>query len=208
MPRSPTAAHDATLLKHAVDGTILLWHSAKEDSFPVVNVAVYDFSQHLCARPIDRGDTVDVKDDVFVVLRCPHARQGRVGGIRTVELESPEAVLEIARVGEGEGFGDLDDEAAFDEFEGLRVFLCVLELVLCAGYFAQDLDARFCGVADYREEGEADAKGDAEGQGVEDRGGEDEKHESEFRPAADVEKKLDVVGGFLDKGVGNNGYHG
>ena len=131
-----------------------------------------------------------------------------MGGVRAVELESPETVLEVARVGEGEGFGDLDDEAALDEFEGLGVFLCVFELVLRAGDFAEDLDAGFGGVADDGEDGEADAEGDAEGEGVEDCGGEDEEHEGEFRPAADVEEEFDVVGGFFDKGVGDDGYHG
>ena len=86
---------------------------------------------------------MDVEDDVLVVLRCPHARQGRVRRVGAVELESPEAVFEIARVGEGEGFGDLDDEAAFDELEGFGVVLRVLELVLGARYFAQDLYAGF-----------------------------------------------------------------
>ena len=151
---------------------------------------------------------MDVKDDILIMLRCAHARQGRVGGIRAVELESAETVLEVAGISKGEGFGDLDDEAAFDEFEGLRVLLCVFELVLRAGDFAEDLDAGFCGVADDGEDGEADAEGDAEGEGVEDCGGEDEEHEGEFRPAADVEEELDVVGGFLDKGVGDHGYHG
>lgn len=87
---------------------------------------------------------MDVEDDVFVVLRCSHAWQGGVGGIGTVEFESPETVLEIAGVGEGEGLGYLDDEAAFDEFECFRVIFRVLKLVLCAWYFAQDLYARFC----------------------------------------------------------------
>ena len=151
---------------------------------------------------------MDVKDDVFIMLRSAHAREGRVRGVRAVELESAETVLEIAGISKGEGFRDLDDEAALDELEGLRVFLCVFELVLRAGDFAEDLDAGFCGVADDGEEGEADAEGDAEGEGVEDCGGEDEEHEGEFGPAADVEEEFDVVRGFFDEGVGDDGYHG
>ena len=151
---------------------------------------------------------MDVKDDIFIMLRRTHARQGRVRSIRAVELESAETVLEIAGIRKGEGFGDLDDEAALDEFEGLRVLLCVFELVLRAGDLAEDLDAGFRGVADDGEEGEADAEGDAEGEGVEDCGGEDEEHEGEFGPAADVEEEFDVVGGFFDEGVSDNGYHG
>ena len=151
---------------------------------------------------------MDVKDDILIMLRCPHARQGRVRGIRAVELESPETILEITRIRKSEGFRDLDDEAALDELEGLRVLLCVFELVLGAGDLAEDLDAGFCGVADDGEEGEADAEGDAEGQGVEDCGGEDEEHEGELGPAADVEEEFDVVGGFFDEGVGDDGYHG
>lgn len=79
---------------------------------------------------------MDVEDDILIMLRCPHARQGRVGGGGAVELESPETVFEIARVCESEGFGHLDDEAAVEEFEGLGVIFRVLELVLCAWHFA------------------------------------------------------------------------
>ena len=208
VPRSPAPSHDTTLLKHAVDGTRLLGHSAKEDSLPIINVAVYNLRQHLRARPIDRRDAVDVKDDILIMLRSAHARQCRVCGVCAVELESAETVLEVACIRKSEGFRDLDDEAALDEFEGLRVFLCVFELVLGAGDFAEDLDAGFGGVADDGEDGEADAEGDAEGQGVEDCGGEDEEHEGEFGPAADVEEEFDVVGGFFDEGVGDDGYHG
>ena len=87
---------------------------------------------------------MDVEDDVFVVLRCSHAWQGGMGGVGTIEFESPETVFKVAGVSEGEGFGYFDDEAAFDEFKGLGVIFRVLKLVLCAWYFAQDLYARFC----------------------------------------------------------------
>lgn len=144
MPWSPTSSHYPTLLKHSINRTVLLWHSAKEHSFTVVDIPVYDLGQHLCARTVDRSDAVDVEDNVFVVFGGSHAREGRVGGGGAVEFESSEAVLEVAGVGEGEWFGYLDDEATFDEFEGLGVLFRVFELVLCAGYFAKDLYARFC----------------------------------------------------------------
>ncbi len=150
---------------------------------------------------------MDVENDVFVVLRCSNAWQGGVGGGSAVELESPEAILEIAGVGKGEGLRYLDDEAAFDEFEGLRILFRVLVLILCAWYFAQDLNARFCRMPDNGEKREADAQGNAKGQGVEDGGGEDKEHESKFRPATDVDEEFDVVGGFFDKRIGNDGYH-
>ncbi len=91
---------------------------------------------------------MDVENDVFVVLRCSNAWQGGVGGGSAVELESPEAVLEIAGVGKGEGLRYLDDKTAFDEFEGLRILFRVLVLILCAWYFSQDLNARFCRMPD------------------------------------------------------------
>lgn len=144
MPRSPAPPHDPTLLEHAIHGTVLVRHSAKEDSFAVIDVPVHDLGQHLRAGAVDRGDAVDVEDDVLVVFRCSHAWQRGVGGVGTVEFESPETVFQVACVGKGEGFGYLDDEAAFDEFEGLGVVFRVLKLVLCAWYFAQDLNARFC----------------------------------------------------------------
>ena len=208
MPWSPAPPQNPTLFKHLIDGTVLLGHSAKEDPFTIVDIAIYNLSQHLRAGAINRSNAVDVEDDIFVVFRCPNARQGRVGRVGAVELESAEAVLKIARVGEGERFRHLDDEAAFEEFEGLGVVFRVFKLVLGAGDFAEDLDARFGGVADDGEEGEADTEGNAEGQGVEDCGGEDQEHEGQFRPTADVDEEFDVVGGFFHEGIGNDGYHG
>ena len=143
MHRAPTSSHYPALLEHSINGTSLVGHSAEEDSFATINVSVYDFGQDLCAGAVDGGDPVDVEDDIFVVLRCSHARQGGVGGVGAVEFKSTETVFEISGVGKGEWFGYLDDQAAFDEFEGLRIDLCVLKLVLCAWYFAQDLYARF-----------------------------------------------------------------
>lgn len=86
---------------------------------------------------------MDIEDDVLVVLRRSNTWQGGVGGIGAIELESPETVFEVTGVGKGEGFRDLDDEAAFDELEGLGVVFGVLELVLRAWYFAEDLYAGF-----------------------------------------------------------------
>ena len=131
-----------------------------------------------------------------------------MGGVGAVEFEPAETVFQIARVGEGEGFGDLDDEAAFDELEGLRVLFRVLVLILCAWYLAQDLDARFGGVADDCKQRQADTQGDAEGKRVEDCGGEDEEHKNKFRPAADVNEEFNVMGSFFNEGVANDRYHG
>lgn len=69
VPRSPTPAHYPTLLKHSVNRTALFWYSAKEDAFTAIDIAVYDLCQHLSAGAIDRGDPVDIEDDVFIVLR-------------------------------------------------------------------------------------------------------------------------------------------
>lgn len=143
VPRSPTPAYYSACLKHLVNGTALLRHSAEEDSFTTIDIAVYDLRQHLGAGAIDRGDAVDIEDDVLVVLRRSDTWQGGVGGVGAIELKSPETILEVARVGKGEGFRDLDDEAAFDELERLRVVFSVLELVLRAWYFAEDLYAGF-----------------------------------------------------------------
>lgn len=63
-------------------------------------------------------------------------------------------------------------------------------------------------MADDGEEGEADAESDAEGEGEEDCGEEDEGHEEEFGPGTDVEEEGDVVGGFFDERVGDHGDHG
>ena len=131
-----------------------------------------------------------------------------MGGGGTIELESPETVLEISSIGESERFWDLDNEAAFDEFESLRVVLCVFKLVLRAGYFAEDLYTGFGRVSDDGEERETDAQRNSKRQRVEDCGGENEEHESKFRPATDVNEEFDVVRGFLDKGISDNGYHG
>lgn len=143
MPRPATPSHYPALFKQSIHRTRFAWHSAEEDFFAVVDVFVYDFGQDLCAGAVDRRDAMDVENDIFVVLRCSHAWQGRVGGVGAVEFESPETVFEIAGVGKGEGFGYFDDQTAFDELEGLRIELGVLELVLCAWHFAQDLNPRF-----------------------------------------------------------------
>ena len=208
MPRTPTPTHDPALLKHAIDGMILLGHPTKEDAFAAVDIAVHNLGEDLGAGAVNGRDAMDIEDDILIMFRGADARQGRVSGGGAVELEATEAVLEVARVGERERFGDLDDEAALDELERLRVLLRVLVLVLRPRHLAQDLDAGLGGVPDDGEEGEADAEGDAEGEGVEDCGGEDEEHEGQFGPAADVDEEFDVVGGFFDEGVGDDGDHG
>lgn len=76
------------------------------------------------------------------------------------------------------------------------------------GDFAEDLDAGLGGVADDGEEGEADPQGDAEGEGVEDCGEEDEGHEEELWVGAEGEEEGEVVRGFFDERVGDYRDHG
>lgn len=117
---------------------------------------------------------------------------------RAVELQAPEAILEVSCISEGERLGDLDDQAALDEFQLFRIVFCVLESV-CPGEAAEDLDARACGVADDGEEREADAYGDAKLEGIEDGGGEDYHHEAELGIAANADEEEDVMRGFFNE---------
>lgn len=151
---------------------------------------------------------MDVEDDVAVVFGRADPRQRRMSGRGAVELQPPEAAFQIARVGEGEGFRDLDDQAPFHEFHPFRVAFGVLELCFLPGHLAEDLYSRLGGVADDGEEGQADPESDAEGEGVEDCGEEDEGHEDEFGVCADMDEEGNVVGGFFDQGVGNYRDHG
>ena len=122
-----------------------------------------------------------VEDDVLVVGGVAEAGQGGVGGGGAIQLEAPQSGFQIAGISEGEGLGDLDDQAAFDELQAVRAILGVFPGVGgivggvggVGGDFAEDLDARLGAVADDAEEGEADTQGDAEGEGVEDGGEED-----------------------------------
>ena len=131
-----------------------------------------------------------------------------MGGGGAVAFEAPQPALEVARVGESQGLGYFDDEAAVEEFDGVGAGFGVLVLVSRAGDFAEDLDSRFGGVADHGEEGEANAQSDAEGERVEDCGEEDEGHEEEFGPGVDVKEEIDVVRGFFDERVGDHRDHG
>ena len=54
---------------------------------------------------------------------------------------------------------------------------------------------------DYGGEGEAYAGCDAEGEGVEDSGEEDDENEEELGEGADADEEGDIVGGFFDQGV-------
>ena len=100
-----------------------------------------------------------------------------MSSICAVEFEPTEAILQIACICEGERFRNLDDQAALDELNVLRVYLCVFKPVLSPRYFAQDLDAGFGGVTDNLEDGETNAEGNSEIKGVEYRGEEYEEHQ-------------------------------
>ena len=204
MPAATTPFHDAARLEQVPDVRSFFRAAAEKHSHAARHVALDDLRQDLRAGAVEARDAVDVEDDVAVVLRVADARQGRVGGGGAVEFEAPQPVLQLARVGEGQGFGDLDDEAAVEEFDLVGARFGVFELVLRAGDFAEDLDSRFGGVADDGEEGEADAQSDAEGERVEDCGEEDEGHEEEFGPGVDVKEEIDVVRGFFDERVGDH----
>lgn len=208
MPAATAPFHDAARLEEMPDVRPFFRAAAEKHPHAARHVALDDLRQDLGAGAVEARDAVDVEDDVAVVLRVADARQGRVGGGGAVAFEAPQPALEVARVGEGQGLGDLDDEAAVEEFDGVGAGFGVLVLVARAGDFAEDLDSRFGGVADDREEGEADAQSDAEGEGVEHRGEEDEEHEEEFVPGLDVKEEIDVVRGFFDERVGDHRDHG
>lgn len=72
---------------------------------------------------------------------------------------------------------------------------------------AEDLDSGTGGVAEEAEEGEADADGDADAEVPEEGGEEDEEHEEEFAVARDHVEEVDVVGGFFNERVGDDGDH-
>ena len=185
----PHPLHDPTPHKLPPNLAPLARNPTKKDPDPPVDIAVDDLGQDLGPGPVQARDAVHVEDDVLVVSGVADAGQGRVGGGGAVELEAAETGFQVTGVGEGEGFGDFDDEAAGDEFEAVRVVFGVFPFVggdvggVGSGGgggggrkrrdFAEDLDARFGAVADDGEEGEADAEGDAEGERVEDCGYED-----------------------------------
>ena len=125
---------------------------------------------------------------------------------RTIKLQATQTCLELARVGESQRLGDLDDEAAVNELDAVSVRLGVLESA-CSRHAAENLDAGAGRVADDLEDGEAYSDGDTEGEGVEYCGEEDDGHEAELAPAADAEEEGDVVGGFLDEGNGDDRDH-
>ena len=78
---------------------------------------------------------MDIEDDVAIVLGLSDARQGGMCGCGTIELEASKTALEIACVRKGQGFRDLDDQAAFHKFQALGMLFSVLELVMCTGDF-------------------------------------------------------------------------
>lgn len=148
MPRPATPLDDTALLEQPPHTTALFRATAEKHPHPAIDVAVDDLLQHLGARTVEAGDAVDVEDDVAVVLGAADAGQGRVGGGGAVEFQPSQPAFEIARVGEGQRFRDLDDQAAVDEFHLVRARFRVFELVRGARDFAQDLDAGLCGVFD------------------------------------------------------------
>ena len=105
---------------------------------------------------------MDIKDDIPIVFGRPKSRQRGVRARTTVMLQPSKTILQIARVGEGQRLGDLDDHAAFDEFN-VWMRLCVFEFV-GSGAATHDLDPGTCAVFDDGEEGESDPNGDAETQ--------------------------------------------
>jgi len=116
--------------------------------------------------------------------------------------------LQFARVRKRERFRDFDNQDTPDKLKPTGVRLCVFKPIEGPPFAAEDLDARAGGVVDDAKDGEADAAGDADREGVEDCCGEDEEDEEELGVAADVVEEVEVVGGFFDEGVGYDGYHG
>jgi len=116
--------------------------------------------------------------------------------------------LQLARIRKREWFRDFDNQDAPHQLKPARVRLCVLKPIESPAFTAEDLNAGAGGVVDDAEDGEADAAGDADGEGVEDCCGEDEEDEEELGVAADVVEEVEVVRGFFDEGVGYDGDHG
>ncbi|KAL9023425.1 MAG: hypothetical protein Q9196_007206 [Gyalolechia fulgens] len=210
MSPAPANVHNPTLDKKPPNHTLLPRAPAKENPHPAPDIPIHNLLQNLRPAAIQRRDAVDIEDDVprMALIPAPRESSRTRRRRRAVKLEAGQAALQIARVDEGQGFGDLDDEAAVDELDVAGRGFGVVEFGGGAGDFAEDLDAGFGGVADDGEEGEADAEGDAEGEGVEDCGEEDEGHEEELRDGAEAEEEGDVVRGFFDEGVGDYGDHG
>lgn len=208
MASPTTQLNDARLLEERPDGGALVRNTAEEHIDIALAVRLDNLCQDLCRRCVERCNAVHVEDDVLVMLFPPHPRERRVCRGRPVVFQTLQPVLEIASVEKGKRFWDLDDQAAFDEFQAIRIHLCVGELVRSAWHAAEDLDARACGVADETKDRETNANTNAALEIPKDGHDEDETHQDELRPATDTEEELDVVRCFFDEGIGHDGDHG
>lgn len=139
MSQSAALLNNPTPLKHAEH--LSIGQTTKEDPDILRRVRIHNFRKNLGSRPIDTRNAVNIENNIFVVLRCAHAWQGRMCVAGTVEFQTPQAVLQITCVGEGERFGNLDDQSAFDELHIFRMKLGVVKACCCATDLAQNLDA-------------------------------------------------------------------
>lgn len=129
VPPAPARVHDPAALEEAVHVAARVRHAAEEHAHVAGAVRLHDFAEDLRARAVERGDAVHVEDDVLVVLAAPDAGEGRVRGRGAVVFQAGQAGPQVACVGEGEGLGDLDDQAPFDELQAVGVEFGVGELV-------------------------------------------------------------------------------
>ena len=169
MAHAAAAVDDARRDEALEDARSLGRHAAEEDAHVAIAVGRHDAGEHLGAAAVDAGHAVHVEDDVLLVRRrqvVAAAAMSRVVAVvvsrAMLLLEPLQPVLEVARVGERQRLGDLDDETALDELDvGRRGGLGVLKVV-CARHAAEDLDPRPRAVSDHHHERHADAGGDAQ----------------------------------------------
>jgi hypothetical protein len=173
--RQPAALiDDAASLEHAENTAIR--NPAEENARPDIHIRLDNVVQHLRPRAVDTGHAVDVEDDVLIMLRRAHSRKGWMDPTGPVEFQTAKPVLQVTGIGECQGLGDFDNQSALDQLDLFWMEFCVVEPVRCSGYFPQDLDPRLCGMADEAEDGEANAHGDAQLQGIENSRNEYEEH--------------------------------
>lgn len=147
-----------------------------------------------------------VEDDVLVVLFAADGGEGRVGSCSAVFLDAAQAPPQIARVGEREWLWDFDNQAAVEELQVARFAFGVFELVDGPWDAAEDLDAGPSRVADYPQEGQADADCDADFDVPKDCGDEDEGHEGKLGIAANADEEEDIRGRLFKERIGDDGY--
>ena len=68
MPHTSTSVNNAAFLKHLEDWAVLLGHPAEEHARTFTDVVIYNLCEDLCARPIQTRYTMNIEDDILIVL--------------------------------------------------------------------------------------------------------------------------------------------